>query len=251
MTLFRPILGVLSSVPILPPYPESLATALCTPRQFFSGRDRIQPDGAREGLEEALGEVSQKKHRCAFGIARRSAPSAAPPLAQLRHWRFSSCSWRLPNQNLTPCRASLIHHTSVGCCKSSYSRGDTAVPVPDSPETRFFINFRPPFYGSFSVTIGANIAVNDYPDEYDVPISIASPALIVPSAVFDTFIRGFLAEYDFDLDLYTVECARIASLPGVTLVIGSNSLKYTVPAEQFVTKVVSEPANDSCTQTFV
>ncbi|KAH7709460.1 Protein ASP-8 [Aphelenchoides avenae] len=95
----------------------------------------------------------------------------------------------------------------------------------------------PSYFRGLLVTIGANIAVNDYPDEYDVPISIASPALIVPSAVFDTFIRGFLAEYDFDLDLYTVECARIASLPGVTLVIGSNSLKYTVPAEQFVTKV--------------
>ncbi|KAH7703308.1 ASP-1 protein [Aphelenchoides avenae] len=91
-----------------------------------------------------------------------------------------------------------------------------------------------------SVTVGAYIAYNDdYPDEFGVPISIASSMLIVPSAVFDGLIRPFHAEYNFDLDLYTVDCGRVASLPGVTISIdaGINGFTYTVPAEKFVAKV--------------
>ncbi|KAH7698228.1 hypothetical protein AAVH_34683, partial [Aphelenchoides avenae] len=88
------------------------------------------------------------------------------------------------------------------------------------------------------VTVGTYTAYN-LEQSAKVPISIASPMLIVPSAVFKALIGAFDAEYNFDLDLYTVDCAGVASLPGVTISIdyGANGLTYTVPAKNFVTKV--------------
>ncbi|KAH7703310.1 hypothetical protein AAVH_29520 [Aphelenchoides avenae] len=62
--------------------------------------------------------------------------------------------------------------------------------------------------------------------------------LVVPSDALDVLIRAFFAVYDFELDLYTVKCARTVSLPDMKISVGygQNFFDYTVPAEKFVTK---------------
>ncbi|KAH7703307.1 aspartic protease, partial [Aphelenchoides avenae] len=92
-----------------------------------------------------------------------------------------------------------------------------------------------------NVTVGSKTVYSLQSRSDTVSITVASPMLIVPSDVFDAVIRSFYAEYDFELDLYTVNCARISSLPAIKFNIGDdqtpNVLEYAVPADKFVTKV--------------
>ncbi|KAH7712712.1 hypothetical protein AAVH_19949 [Aphelenchoides avenae] len=63
----------------------------------------------------------------------------------------------------------------------------------------------------------------------------------MPSWVLYWAVKPFGAEYDDQLHLYTVDCAKVDVFPGIRLVIGLGfSIDYTVPVKDFVVNVSTE-----------
>ncbi|KAH7706077.1 cathepsin D, partial [Aphelenchoides avenae] len=77
-------------------------------------------------------------------------------------------------------------------------------------------------------TLGANAMV-----------SIGTPFLVVPMAYFRRTIIPFNPVYNAELNLYTVACAKVSSLPGIRFSIGKD-YDYTVPAEKFAVKMTAK-----------
>ncbi|KAH7695817.1 aspartyl protease precursor, partial [Aphelenchoides avenae] len=70
----------------------------------------------------------------------------------------------------------------------------------------------------------------------DALVAIGTPFLVVPMAYFRRIIIPFNPVYNVELNLYTVNCADVASLPGIRFSIGKD-YDYTVPAEKFAVKM--------------
>ncbi|KAH7720971.1 Protein ASP-8 [Aphelenchoides avenae] len=93
------------------------------------------------------------------------------------------------------------------------------------------------------MTVTFRIAIGPFPI-YDyfavVEISAESPVLVLPTVYFRLFVKVFGAEYDFELDTYTVDCAKAKSLPEIHFTVGDPShpqFDYTVPPAQFVVRM--------------
>lgn len=90
-------------------------------------------------------------------------------------------------------------------------------------------------YKPFSVTVGTWSMKSD-----NTVLSTSSPFLQVPSWYFRPLIVSTLGgTFDDDLDLYTVDCSKVDSLPSITVNMGSGfGLVYNVSAQDYVAKVV-------------
>ncbi|KAH7669970.1 aspartic proteinase 1, partial [Aphelenchoides avenae] len=71
-------------------------------------------------------------------------------------------------------------------------------------------------------------------------ISTASPLLLVPSidTYFRDIIRALGAQFDDDVDLYTVDCGKVGSLPAIDITLGSGfGLAYSVIPQDYVVQI--------------
>ncbi|KAH7675959.1 hypothetical protein AAVH_42133, partial [Aphelenchoides avenae] len=84
------------------------------------------------------------------------------------------------------------------------------------------------------VTIGAkSITSGDY-----AGLSTSTPFLEVPSWEFRPVVKALGGTFNNDLDLYTVDCSKIDSLPSVKISLGSGfALIYDVKAQDYVAKI--------------
>lgn len=85
--------------------------------------------------------------------------------------------------------------------------------------------------GSKTIFTGGNVA----------HIAVASPFLQVPTGwrFFKQIMSALNAQYDFELDRYTVDCGKTQSLPGIRIALGLGfTLDYTVPAKDYVVQLV-------------
>jgi hypothetical protein len=75
----------------------------------------------------------------------------------------------------------------------------------------------------------------------EMAISTATPFLSVDLENFPKIMRLLrYPSYDEDLDMYTLDCSRVAKLPtlNITIGYGFNFLRYDVRPEQYTAKVV-------------
>ncbi|KAH7713567.1 aspartic protease 7, partial [Aphelenchoides avenae] len=75
-------------------------------------------------------------------------------------------------------------------------------------------------------------------------MSTASPLLVVPS--IDTYFRDLMkvlgGQFDDDVDLYTVDCGKVGSLPAIDITLGSGfGLTYSVPPQDYIVQINSHP----------
>lgn len=92
--------------------------------------------------------------------------------------------------------------------------------------------------GHFRVFVGQRVI---YPGGFFAQIATAMPFLEVPPAYFRTMVNALGGRYDYELDLYTVDCKQIDSLPPITITLfsGEDRITYGVQAHDFVAKIVS------------
>ncbi|KAH7717745.1 eukaryotic aspartyl protease superfamily [Aphelenchoides avenae] len=78
-----------------------------------------------------------------------------------------------------------------------------------------------------------------YPGGFFAQIATAMPFLEVPPAYFRTMVNALGGRYDYELDLYTVDCKQIDSLPPITITLfsGEDRITYGVQAHDFVAKI--------------
>ncbi|KAH7719416.1 aspartic protease 7 [Aphelenchoides avenae] len=110
--------------------------------------------------------------------------------------------------------------------KNTQDCGDKWVTL-KSDDTDWFLSLN-------SVTIGAkSITSGDY-----AGLSTSTPFLEVPSWEFRPVVKALGGTFNNELDLYTVDCSKIDSLPSVKISLGSGfALIYDVKAQDYVAKI--------------
>lgn len=94
-------------------------------------------------------------------------------------------------------------------------------------------------YKSFSVDIGTRpVCEGDI-----VQFSTSKPFLVVPQMYFRPFVRVLGGLFNPDLNLYTVDCSSVGSLPSIGISVGTGflptrGLTYNVTSEDYVAKIV-------------
>ncbi|KAH7694142.1 hypothetical protein AAVH_38817, partial [Aphelenchoides avenae] len=83
-----------------------------------------------------------------------------------------------------------------------------------------------------------SLALNSITSGEKAELSTSSPFLEVPLWDFRPVVNAMGGAFNDDLDLYTVDCNKIDSLPPITISLGSGfALVYDVKAQDYVAKI--------------